>query len=166
LPAWRNRWGEGLASKLTCFEYDAHGLRTAIVESTSLVRRDTATGTCAGNKTVYEYNGSGDLTGVINPRFSGAGTPKTTYSYPTSNNIGRPDSVTNELGHTISFTYDNFDKPLTETDNLGNKTTWTYDNKGNLTAAPGLMETRIIESQSGRVADNYWTGSDGSDGAG
>lgn len=43
-------------------------------------------------------------------------------------------TVTNELGHVTTMTYDNKNAILTAEDELGNTTTYTYDTKGNLTA--------------------------------
>ena len=50
------------------------GLVTEVIESTTLSN-------CTGNKTKLEYDSTGNIVGVIDPRFSGSGTPKSILAY-------------------------------------------------------------------------------------
>ncbi|HLF79433.1 MAG TPA: DUF6531 domain-containing protein [Dehalococcoidia bacterium] len=114
--------GGGNIKLRTCYTVNSAGLVTEQIESTTLSN-------CTGNVTKLEYDTYGNQTAVIDPRFSGAGTPKTTMTYDTT---GRRLTVTNELNHTDTFTYDAQNNVLTSKDNLNNTTTNTYDAKGNL----------------------------------
>ena len=115
---------------LTCFERDAAGQLTALVESTDLVVPPGPTDPCTSHQTEFEYDQYGNLTALIDPRFSSQPTPpKTTFTYDLG---GRMLSVTNELAEVTDYTYDAQNNLLTVEDNLGNTTTYTYDAKGNL----------------------------------
>ncbi len=139
----------GNIRSLTCFEYHdgtAPGRQTAILKSTDLVRPVSDTADCTGNRTKFEYNDAYDnLTATINPEFSGAGTPKTTFAVDAG---GRTTSVTNELTHTTTNSYDSRGALLSTTDQLGNTTSFTYDSKGNLkTVTDGNRKVAGVESE-------------------
>jgi RHS repeat-associated protein len=146
-----------LSLKLTCIEYNAAGLPTAVVESTDLKLPSTPTGSCTGNKTVLAYDGSGfgNLTSVVNPRFAAQGTPSTQFTYDLG---GRLLSRQNELGHTTTLTNDNFNMPLAQTDNLGHVSTWTYDSKGNLKTITDAKRTAVGTAESGSACGTSGTG--------
>ncbi|MDO8616279.1 MAG: RHS repeat-associated core domain-containing protein [Dehalococcoidia bacterium] len=94
----------GTVKALTCATFNSAGQPIASVESTDLIVPPGPTDPCTGNKTIFEYNDAyKNLTGVVNPRFSGSGSPKTTF---TSDAAGRVTSKTDELGHTSSYVYD------------------------------------------------------------
>ncbi|MEE8519568.1 MAG: DUF6531 domain-containing protein [Dehalococcoidia bacterium] len=115
---------------LTCFERNTEGLMTALVDSTDLVLPAGPTDPCTGNKTLFEYDTFGNQTSVVDPRFSGQPTPPKTTFFPDLG--GRVLTVTNELSHTTTYTYDDHNNVLTVADDLGNTTSNTYDAKGNL----------------------------------
>jgi RHS repeat-associated protein len=106
----------------TCFTVDSAGLISEKIESTTLTD-------CTGNKTKYEYNSNGYVTGIIDARFSGQGTPpKDVLTYDDG---GRKLTQTNELSHTTTWTYDDANHVLTVTDHLSNGVSYTYDAAGN-----------------------------------
>ena len=115
---------------LTCFERDSAGLMTALVESTDLVLPAGPTDPCTGNRTLFEYDANGNQTAVVDPRFSGQPTPPKTIFSPDLG--GRVLTITNELSHTTTYTYDDQNNVLTVADNLGNTTSNAYDAKDNL----------------------------------
>ncbi len=121
----------GTIKSLTCFEYkDAPGRQTAILKSTDLVLPGSETADCTGNRTKFEYDDVYDnLTATINAEFSDTGTPKTTFAVDAG---GRTETVTNELGHVTTNTFDSRGALLSTMDQLGHTTSFTYDNKGNL----------------------------------
>jgi RHS repeat-associated protein len=128
---------------LTCFEYDSHGLVTKVVESSTLTRAASPTSPCVGNSTSLAYNTvTGDLAGITYPR---SGSPHQVVY--TADAIGRLHSVTNELGHITTYTYDAFNMPLTRTDNAG-IASWTYDAKGNLKTAADANRATIGNPES------------------
>ena len=145
---------------LTCYEYDADGLVTAVVESTNLTVPQDPDDPCTGNKTEFGYDDYGNVTNVVDPRFSGQQTPPTkTFTYDLG---GRTLTATNELDHTVTYTYDEKNKLLTATDELGNVTTRTYDQKGNLETI--IDASRAVEgtAESGAACGDTGTG-DGDD---
>jgi YD repeat-containing protein len=110
---------------LTCFTVPSSGsnkgLVTEIIESTNL-------SSCSGNTRLLEYDAYGNVTGVVDPRFSSAGSPpKAQMTYDLA---GRTLTQTNENGHTTTYTYDARGMTLTVEDELSNTTTNTYDDKG------------------------------------
>lgn len=84
--------------KITTFDYAAGNL--------------TKITTPFGNVTTMEYDSSGRMTSLVEPRGNVAGADPAQYRW--------------------TYTYDEADHPLTRTDPLGNQTTWTYDPAGNL----------------------------------
>jgi YD repeat-containing protein len=111
----------GTTRRLVCMTYDANERMQYLTQSTTLTD-------CTGNKTKFEYSGN-QMSAIVNPRFSGAGTPKTTYTY---NSAGRVLTITDELGLNVTYTYNARGQVLTTKDNLNNVTAQTYDAVGNL----------------------------------
>jgi RHS repeat-associated protein len=118
------QWKSGSSIKRrTCYTVNAPGQVTEQIESTTLT-------SCSGNKTKFEYDANGNVSAIVDPRFSGQGTPpKTTMTY---DGAGRKLTETNELGHTTTWTYDAAGNVLTVKDHLNNTATNTYDAFGNL----------------------------------
>lgn len=146
---------------LTCFEYgNSDGQVTAVVESTNLTLPGSATDPCTGNKTTYEYDATGNLEAVTDPRFSGQMTPPQTVLDPDDG--GRVLSVTDELSHVSSATYDDFNMPLAVSDDLGNTSSWTYDAKGNVETITDANREAVSTAESGADCGAAGTG-DGSD---
>ncbi len=113
----------GVTKGRACFAGITPNKLTEVTISTTLTD-------CTGNTAKFEYDAYGNLTGAIDPRFSGQSTPpKETLTY---NGDGRPLTVTNELGHTTTLTYDSKGRVLTEKNALNQTTTYTYDARGNL----------------------------------
>ncbi|HLF77761.1 MAG TPA: RHS repeat-associated core domain-containing protein [Dehalococcoidia bacterium] len=129
------------------------GLVTEIIESTTLTN-------CTGNTTKFEYDSYGNQTAVIDARFSSQGSPpKTEIEYDLG---GRRETVTNELGHTTTFTYDEQNNVLTAEDGLGNLTKSTYDAKGNLLTVTDANREAVSTAESGAACGSAGTG-DGDD---
>ncbi|MBI3977257.1 MAG: RHS repeat-associated core domain-containing protein [Chloroflexi bacterium] len=129
----------GSVTRRTCFSRDSVGQVTARTESTTLLD-------CTGDTTRYEYDGYGNQTAVIDPRYSGEPTPpKTTLGYDLA---GRLITATNELGHATTRSYDAQNHLLSVRDALGNTTRVTYDAKGNrrtVTDANGKVITHTYD---------------------
>ncbi|MEX2392245.1 MAG: RHS repeat-associated core domain-containing protein [Dehalococcoidia bacterium] len=146
---------------LTCFEYaNGDGLVTAIVESTDLQLPADADDPCTGNETELEYDSYGNAVAFSDPRFSGQATPPQTILDPDI--VGRVESVTDELSHSTTVSFDNFNMPLSVTDELGNRITWTYDPKGNVESVTDANRQAVSAPESGASCGSAGTG-DGDD---
>ncbi|HLF79735.1 MAG TPA: RHS repeat-associated core domain-containing protein [Dehalococcoidia bacterium] len=152
-----------VVKRMTCYTRPTSGsnkgLVTEEIESTTLTD-------CTGNKTKFEYDSYGNVTGVINARFSSQGTPpKATLTYDAA---GRVLTATNELSHTATWTYNNLNEVLTVKDHLNNTTTSTFDAVGNLKTVKDALNntttynydaanrlTSVIDSASGTTTYMY-----------
>jgi RHS repeat-associated protein len=107
--------------KTTTFEHDAAGNLT----------RTTSPG---GSIETMGYDGSGRLTSRVAARGNVEGANpddyKTTYTY---NSADQLTSVTDPLGHTWSFGYDDVGARTSRTDPKDHTTTWSYDAANRLT---------------------------------
>lgn len=141
---------------LTCFERDDAGQLTGLVESTDLVVPPAPMDPCTGHKTKFEYDQYGNLTAVIDPRFSSQPTPpQTTFTYDLG---GRMHTVTNELDEVTTYTYDDQNNLLTIEDNLDDTTTYTHDAKGNLKTITDANRQPVGPGETGAQCGTAGTG--------
>jgi RHS repeat-associated protein len=81
--------------------------------------------TSRGNATRYEYNASGQVTGMVDPVGG-----ETASSWDPNGNLL---SLINSRNQTTSFTYDPLNRPMTRSDALARTDQYAYDLQGNLT---------------------------------
>jgi RHS repeat-associated protein len=146
----------GVIKQLSCVELSSAGLPTTVVNSTDLTLPAGVTDPCTGNKTKLEYNTYGNNTGVVDPRFSGQPTPPKTTLSPDLG--GRVSTVTNELSHTTTYTYDAFNMGLSAADHLTNTATQTYDAKGNLKTVVDANRKIVGTAETGSQCGTAGTG--------
>jgi RHS repeat-associated protein len=139
---------------LVRFGYDPDGRLTDITNSTGRPQRlsydadGRVTGWVdrAGTSYAYRYDERGrcvateGTAGMLAATFAYTGTTTevtdslghtTRYAF---NDLGQAVAVTDPLGHTTTTEWDRYDRPLSRTDPLGCTTAWAYDGDGNTTA--------------------------------
>ncbi|MEU3995162.1 DNRLRE domain-containing protein [Streptomyces fungicidicus] len=112
---WRKTSPEGRAWQ---FGYDDFGNLKTVTDP-----KGVATATADDYTTTYEYDAHGQLTKAIDAN----GNPTTNSEFgPT----GYPETITDALGESTTFVYDERGQVRETTDALGKKTTQTYDTFG------------------------------------
>lgn len=116
----------------------------------------------------YEWNPTGTLKQMTDPKVPGATSSTWSYTYsptnqaitetsPTGKKVNRTldarDNtlyVTDEESNRTAFVYDDFDQVVRETDPRGATTYYTYDSKGNL-----LAEEKVLNATGERSKSSY-----------
>jgi RHS repeat-associated protein len=130
-----SRPAPGKTTQKTTYKYDSHGDLESVtngLEHTWKYEYDsqgdrTSETDPEGDKRTWEYNEDSQDVAMVSPRGNAKGEASKYTTKIERDAQGRPDMVTDPLGHKTKYTYDSNGNLETLTDPNGNKTKYTYD---------------------------------------